>query len=294
MACWPALAAAILTNIPAAAADGGRHLALQVSGIPGASASEGVELEESSNQISVGLHRFGNDEAWLGVGLEYQYTRYEYEGLDSRNRDLHRFQVPVRWQWTADTWTYGGVVAPGLATSSNVIKDPFNLVTADDVVVTARVHARRPLGGGTFYLGAAWDRLFGRPALYPFGGVEYAAGDRWHLRVGLPDPSVSFRASQRHTLSARLYPAGNQWHVLSDDWRNDFLYRAEGYRSRLTWSVNAFSSVTIDVFAGLEFGRHHRLETSTGNDRRLDVDSQWLFGVGVRSASAPMVFVHDY
>ena len=277
------------------AADDGRHLALQVSQIPGAAASgDGVDLQESSNQISVGLHRFGDGNTWVELGLEYQYTRYEYEGLDSRNRDLHRFQVPVRWRWTADQWAFGGVVAPGLATSSNVIKDPFKRVTADDVVVTARVQASRPLGSGTLYIGAAWDRLFGRPALYPSGGVEFNAGDRWRLRVGLPDPSLSFRASQRHTLSARLYPAGNQWHAVTDDFQDDFLYRAEGYRGRITWSIAAFSGIAVDVFAGLEFGRHHRLDTRAGNNVRLDVDSQWLFGIGVRTARAPLVFVHDY
>jgi hypothetical protein len=40
---------------------------------------------------------YATDSRSLSLGLDYQYTHYEYRGVNSRNRDLHRLQFPVRF-----------------------------------------------------------------------------------------------------------------------------------------------------------------------------------------------------
>ncbi|MEM9057125.1 MAG: hypothetical protein AAGD86_06590 [Pseudomonadota bacterium] len=289
-----ALLAALIALGTAARADDGRFAAAQVSRVTTASAASGdIALVEKTHQLSLGLHRFGNADASLDLGLEYQYTRYEYDNLDSRNRDLHRLQVPLRWRLPGERWRFAGVVAPGLATSSNVLRNPADRLTGDDLLLTARAEGRYGRGDRVPYVGLAYDRFFGRPAWYPVAGIDIAAGPRWQLRVGLPDPSVTFRLSERQSLNASAYPAGSQWHVVTDDLSDEFLYRVEAYRGRVTWSLR-LAGVVVDAFAGLEFERRHRLDDATGADVRLRVKDQWVFGVALRSTSAPLRFVHGY
>ncbi len=94
----------------------------------------------------------------FGAGLDYEYTRYEYDGVAGRNRDLHRLQLPLRFTREHGDWQLRGHVAPGVATSSNIMQDLFTEGSGEDLLLTARLEAERARGGRSAWLiGAAYD-----------------------------------------------------------------------------------------------------------------------------------------
>jgi len=249
-------------------------------------------VRTKENQVFAGFHRFNVGDGTLDLGLDYQYSRYVYDGIDGRNRDLHRFQFPLRYQGAVSGWKIDGNIAPGISTSSNVLKEFFDQISGDDLFATARLEGRSESGSRNWVLGLAYDRAFGRPLVYPIAGVELSPNDMLDLRLAFPDPGFEYRWSDRQSLSGRLFPAGHQWHVMTDDFSSEFDYRVEGIRAQLGWSIRLYKQLTLDISGGYEFGRKHYLTDDVGVRIESDIDAQWLFLIGLRSASAPRVYTH--
>lgn len=229
----------------------------------------------------------------LDVGIDYQYTRYGYDGIASRNRDLHRLQVPFGLRANGDEYYVDAFLAPGIATSSNAFKDPFGRLSGDDLFTTARLESgygrRRPV---TWLAGLAWDRSFGEPRLYPIIGWQYKPSPRLRARIAFPDPALQVAIGGRQALGLRLYPAGFQWHVLDDDLVTEFDYRVEAWRAELTWSLRAWRSMVIDLTAGYEFARRHELTDRTGMRIASDPDDAFLLTAGLRWRDGPVPQTH--
>ncbi len=270
-------------------------LALSVTRQPSADLSStpaSASVKTKENQVYAGFRRFGVRDGTLDLGFDYQYTRYVYDGIDGRNRDLHRFQFPLRYQGELSGWTIDGSIAPGLSTSSNVLKEFFDRISADDLFATARLEGRRGSGKRNWVLGLAYDRVFGRPLVYPIAGIELSPSDSLDVRLAFPDAGFEYRWSNRQSLSGRLFPAGHQWHVMTDDFSSEFDYRVEGMRAQLGWSIRLWKQVTLDVSGGYEFGRKHYLTDDLGVRIESDVDDQWLFLFGLRTGPAPLPYTH--
>lgn len=270
-------------------------LALSITRQPAAdfaSSPSPATVRTKENQVFAGFHRFATGRGTLDIGLDYQYTRYVYGGIDGRNRDLHRFQFPLRYQGDLGGWTIDGSFAPGISTSSNVLKEFFDQISGDDLFVTARLEGRRDWHSRNWVVGLAYDRRFGRPMVYPIVGIELSPSDALDVRLAFPDPGFRFRWSERQSLSGRLFPAGHQWHVMTDDFSAEFDYRVEGYRAQLGWSIRLWKKVTLDISGGYEFGRRHYLTDDLGVRIESDVDDQWLFLFGLRAGPAPLPYTH--
>jgi hypothetical protein len=270
-------------------------LALSITGQPAAdfaSSPSPATVRTKENQVFAGFHRFEAGRGTLDIGLDYQYTRYVYDGIDGRNRDLHRFQFPLRYQGEFGGWTIDGNIAPGISTSSNVLKEFFDQISGDDLFTTARLEGRRDRRSGNWVLGLAYDRTFGRPLVYPIAGIELSPGDALDLRLAFPDPGFRYRWSDSQSLSGRLFPAGHQWHVMTDDFSAEFDYRVEGIRAQLGWSIRLWRQVTLDISGGYEFGRKHYLTDDLGVRIESDVEDQWLFLFGLRAGPAPLPYTH--
>lgn len=270
-------------------------LALSIARQPAADFSSSparASVKTKENQVFAGFHRFNAGKGTLDFGLDYQYTRYVYDGIDGRNRDLHRFQFPLRYQGRLSGWKIDSNIAPGISTSSNVLKEFFDQVSGDDVFATARVEGRRESGSRNWLLGLAYDRTFGRPLLYPIVGIEFAPGDGFDVRLAFPDSGFRYRWSDRLSVAGRLFPAGHQWHVMTDDFSAEFDYRVEGIRAQLGWSIRLWKAITLDVSGGYEFARKHYLTDDLGLRIESDVDDQWLFLFGLRAGPAPLPYTH--
>lgn len=268
-------------------ANGSRSPEADFRGLP-----PGNDVRTSDNQVAAAFLRLERDTYTLDFGFDYQYTRYKYNELDSRNRDLHRVQFPVWLSAPIHDWQLNAHVAPGIFTSSNVLGDFFNRGSSDDLYVTGRIEARQGNTSAGWILGLAHDRSFGRSRTYPVVGINLAASDTLELRLAWPDPALRFRPNERHALSLAVFPAGNQWHVRTDDFSRDFDYRIEAWRSQVTWSFRAFRSTTIDLSLGYEFDRSHHLDDDPGNRVDADADDQWLFAIGFRFGDGPLPLTH--
>ena len=270
-------------------------LALSATRQPAANFSDSpstATVKTKENQVYAGLRRFEAAGGTLDLGFDYQYTRYVYEGIDGRNRDLHRFQFPFSYRRTLNEWTIDGSLAPGISTSSNVLKEFFDRISSDDLFATIRLQGRRESASRNWLIGLAYDRAFGRPLVYPILGLETSPNDRLDVRLAFPDPGFRYRWPDGQSLSGRLFPAGHQWHVMTDDFDAEFDYRVEGIRAQLGWSIRLWKELTLDVSGGYEFARKHYLTDDLGVRIESDVDDQWLLLLGVRSGQAPLPYTH--
>ena len=214
-----------------------------------------------------GCLRFDAGEIGFDLGADYQYTRYEYAGIDGRNRDLHRLQLPVGFDYRKESWQLDGFIAPGVATSSNVMKDLFDAGSSDDVIVTARMEGMIHAGEHLSWLaGLAYDRAFGRPAAYPVFGALYRPWNHWRFRLAFPDPAIRYSPSTRQRWRVRLFPAGNAWHVVSEELNDDFDYEVESWRAQATWSLGFKNMIWVDLSAGYEFNRRHEFIDDRGSN----------------------------
>jgi hypothetical protein len=259
-----------------------------------ASAETEGEVETKENRLAAGLLQFELGDTGFDLGLDYQYTRYMYENIDGRHRDLHRLQIPLGFNHGEESWNISGFLAPGVATSSNVMKDIFDRGSGDDYIVTGRVEGSFRLNPRLNWLaGVAYDRAFGEPKPYPVLGLLYHPDARLEFRFAVPDPAVEYRPSDRHRLSLRLFPAGFEWHVVSDEANDDFDYEVEAWRLQAVWSYRFAGSFWLDLSAGYEFDRRHAFVDDTGTSIDADVDSQWLISAGLRWGDGPLPYTHE-
>ena len=292
------LAALLLLAASAALGDiPGTHLAGNASRIPAADfrgLAPGANVSTEDNQFAASFARVSLGQATVDFGLAYQYTRYAYEAIDSRNRDLHRVQLPIWISAPLDVWQLRAYVAPGIFTSSNVLKDFFNRGTSDDLYVSGRVEATRTDASPSWLIRLAHDRSFGQSRTYPVLGLKLSPSESVDIRLAWPDPAVDVALSERQSLSLSVYPAGNQWHVRTNDFSREFDYRFEAWRSQFNWNVGITGSFSVDLSIGYEFDRSHHWTDDPGARLDADADAQWLYAIGFRLGGGPLPLTHGY
>jgi hypothetical protein len=270
----------------------GAYTVLPDSGFTSAGAESMLKTKE--NRLALGLLKIPAGGLAFDFGLDYQYTRYTYENVAGRDRDLHRLQIPLGFSHRTETWSATGFVAPGVATSSNVLKDLPDRGGSDDVITTGRVEIGVPRGARLGWLwGLAYDRAFGEDELYPVLGLTLQWDDRLALRLALPDPAVRYAPRDRHEFTLRLFPAGSEWHVVSDELNDDFAYRVEALRLQGIWSYRFGRSGWLDLSLGYDFDRRFRFVDDAGRFIHSPVESKVLLTVGLRWGNAPITFTHE-
>ncbi|MFW2404236.1 MAG: hypothetical protein ACN4GT_05665 [Gammaproteobacteria bacterium] len=248
-----------------------------------------ANLGTKETHLTIGLFGFGPDAGRLDLGLDYQYNRYSYEGLDSRNRDQHRLQVPLGLRAASGKWFVDAFIAPGVATSSNVFKDIPSQSSSEDFFATAQIEAGRSSGAATTWLiGAAWDRSFGKARVYPVAGLRYEPSERLIARIAFPDSDVKWQITNRQTVTLRLYPSGFEWHVLDDDLVTEFDYGVEAWRAEAWWSLEVMHNVLVDLSLAWEFARRHEFTDRAGTRLDIDADDAVFLTVGVRWNDGPL------
>jgi len=288
----------LLAGAPSLAADRGYPFtAASFTGVPesGFEFPElGSEVQSREYRLVLGLFEFDLGEVGLDLGADYQYTRYEYVGIEGRNRDLHRLQVPIGFDYRNRRWQLGGFVAPGVSTSSNIMKDLFDAGSGDDIIVTARLEGTTQAGEHLHWLaGLAYDRAFGQPAPYPVFGALYGPNETLTFRLAFPDPAIRYAPSQRQRLTVRLFPAGHAWHVFSEELNDDFDYEVEAWRARATWSLGFKNMIWLDLSAGYAFNRRHEFVDDRGRAIAVNTEDQFFASIGLRLGDAPIPYSNE-
>ena len=270
-------------------------MAARVAWLPASGFSDlapGAELAGKEYRLGLGLVRFDASAFRFDIGVDYEYTRYEFTNVDSRNRDLHRLQIPMLFESAFDGWRLQAFIAPGASTSSNVFKDFLNRGSSEDAFVSARAALHRVSSTSEWFLGAAYDRSFGEPRVYPVAGVELMPSQALRIRLAFPDPGFALQVSERQYLQGRVAPAGHQWRVVSDDFGSDFDYRVETLRAQLNWNYRLWRQLSVDLSVGYDTGREHHFASSSGVPLNSEVASAWLFAVGLRLGAAALPHAH--
>lgn len=195
--------------------------------------------------------------------LDYAYQRFEYRDLASRNRDLHRLELPLSWQRNAPlSWTVE--LRPVIASSSNVFKEFWSRNSSDDYMWHGRAILERSSVGSGWRLGAARDDAFGRESTYPVLAVLRQA-DGIQLELGWPVSRIVLEGGRRIELGGELAPAGARWHVVSDERGGaSFDYEVRAWRAGGFLHWRSACGFLLTSRAGLEFERRHRLEDDRG------------------------------
>jgi hypothetical protein len=216
----------------------------------------------------------------LRLRFDYDYTHVGYDGLQTRNRDLHRLIVALQWRARDGPWY--GELAPAIATSSNVFKDLAGRGSREDFDLYGRIGYRR-LGesGRGWRIALVRDAAFGAPRLYPTAALLWRE-PRWSADLGLPTTRVAWQPTAAISLGAVVLPDGGHWHVTSDERGGaEFDYESRTWRAAVTASWAATASVRIDLQAGVAFRRRHVLEDDTGTRIARDAGTAPYWGIAI-------------
>ncbi|WP_405229464.1 HAD hydrolase-like protein [Lentisalinibacter sediminis] len=249
----------------------------------------GAEVATRESTLSACLLSTDSGRYGFDLGMDYAYVRHEYDGVAGRDRDLHRLQLPLTLRRHGDGWRVDALFAPGVATSSNVFKDLGSRASDEDFLLTGRIELRLRRGPrSAWLLGAAHDRSLGVSRTLPVVGLEYRPSAALGLRLAWPDPSVQVAVSARQSVVLDVVPAGQRWHVVSDELGDTFDYRLEGWHIRATWSYRLKEGLTVDVGVARELGREHGFLDDTGRSIDAGVDAGYVFTLGIRLGGMPL------
>jgi hypothetical protein len=254
------------------------------SEMPGLGSGASVAAEEYF--ATAALPVYTGDSRSVSLGLDYQYMHFDYRGVPSRNRDLHRLQFPVSFVFHDNALEIDGYIAPGIATSSNIFKDFMKRGSSDDWYLSGAVEIRHGKDARQWIAGLAYDRFFGRDRLYPVLGVGMMVKSDLVLRLAYPVSGVEWRKSDRGTLAAHVYPAGFAWRVVHDDFASEFDYRVEGIRSQVQWRYRIYRQLHLDLHVAYETNRRHEFASDRSERLESTADDEWLVGFGLGIGAA--------
>lgn len=210
------------------------------------------------------------------IGADYAYTRYTFDGVTSRARDLHHLFVPLQWRARDDRWL--AALTPVVATSSNVFKDLVNRGERDDFDLHLRLQAQDWVGPAIGWrAGIVRDRAFGSARFYPDVALLWKR-ERVQAELGVPSSRIDWQVRDRLALGAAVFPDGGSWHVISDERGGaEFDYIARAWRSALTADWRPWRWLRASAQAGVEFRRRYRFEDDTGAaiDREAGSAGYW-------------------
>jgi hypothetical protein len=229
-----------------------------------------ARIRERETGFSLWSPEFAFDPFAFRMAANYAYTRYEFQGVPTRDRDLHQLHVPLQWRGDDSHWRV--VLTPVIAASSNVFKDLLERASGDDFDLYGRWQVERwtdtALG---WQVALVRDAAFGAPRLYPAAALLWR-GEHVSAALGLPESSVRWNPRGNLALGAAVFPIGGRWHVVSDERGGaEFDYLARAWRGAVTADWSPWPRLKVSVQAGVEFARHYQFEDDTG--ARVDRDA---------------------
>ena len=229
-----------------------------------------ARIRESEIGFSLWSPLFAFDRFAFHMAADYAYTRYEFHGVPTRDRDLHQLHVPLQWRGHDNRWRF--VLTPVIAASSNVFKDLLKRSSSDDFDLYGRWQVERWIDTALgWQVALVRDAAFGAPRLYPAAALLWR-GERVSAALGLPESRVQWNAHGNLALGAVIFPTGGRWHVVSDERDGaEFDYLARAWRGAVTADWSPWSRLKVSVEAGVEFARNYQFEDDTG--ARVDRDA---------------------
>jgi hypothetical protein len=229
---------------------------------------EMYELELNATPLLLG------DEPWmLGVGTEFNWTRFDFKELPYKTEDLYIIKIPFSVIYEDEKWSVMGSVAPGVFSDLNDLTD-------DDFRITGyamsyyKWNPRLKLA-----LGAAYDRVFGRDELYPLAGVVWDVGEHLEFNLVLPYPAIIYSPSRRLLFFADARPAGSLWNVEGTDEDSDF--KLEGWRLGLGLEYEIYKHIWFHLGGGASVDRKYEYREKGFDYIDSDADDAFFVRTGI-------------
>ena len=193
--------------------------------------------------------QFKMDETW-SFGVGHRYVILDMDPIELQtNGHLHTLFFPVHRQSTSGSKGFRFSIAPSLSASSNVLKDPGEYSTDTFQFLAALVWSRELSDRVELRYGVCGDHRFGSYEIYPSITIAWQPRTDLMVEMGFPTTRLSYQASPNTSLSLRIAPYGNEWHVKSKDMDNQsqLVFEASLVECAITWQARKQLSVTASV-----------------------------------------------
>lgn len=236
-----------------------------------------IDRESSSIDMHVNL-----SETWsMGVGHRYDQLDAAGIGLPT-NGHLHTVFMPFHRQIGSDTSGFRVSVAPAMAASSNVLKDPDEY-SADAFQLLAALVWNRNLSEKTAVrFGACGDHRFGGYSVYPLVSFDWQPHNDWLIELGFPVSRMTWQVTDSLAMALRVAPDGNEWHVENKamDRQSQLVYEATLFEYAVNWQFH--ERLTASVSAGRLVDIRYKVTLLNDINARLTGSDVTRVGAAIR------------
>ncbi len=220
-------------------------------------------------------------ESWA-IGAGHHYDILGIERLQPQsNGHVHTVFFPLHRISKSGNNGVRFSLAPALAASSNVVKDPGEY-SADAFQLLGALVWTRSLSDRTMLrYGVCGDHRFGRYELYPSINIDWQPHADWTIELGYPTTRVTYRASKAFDSSLLITPDGNEWHVRDKglEKQSQLVYEAWLVEWAFRWKANKHIAISASV--GRQFDNRYELTLLDDRPIRLSSDSVTRFGAAL-------------
>lgn len=217
------------------------------------------------------------------IGVTHDYRAHEVlVPVSEPQTNGHVHALSLRYRFNGPRWEVAA--SPVLATSSNVGRHPRAI---DRRLIDWHGLLRRKLPLNrhtTIYVGVCRDDRFGRVAVRPVLGVQWAPGNRFTLTLGWPNSHLTWDVHPSWHVDAAVAPIGGKWTVYDNDLARRTAFQAEGWRLTVGLGLRPAPRHRIAINVGRVIRRSFRFHLDNGarfssafdDARTLGVEWQWL------------------
>jgi len=193
--------------------------------------------------------QYKKNEIW-SFGVGHRYVILDVEPIELQtNGHLHTLFFPVHRQSGSDSKGFRFSIAPSLSASSNVMKNPGEYSADTFQLIAALVWSRKLSDRVELRYGVCGDHRFGSYEIYPSITIGWRPRTNLMIEMGFPTTRLTYQALPSTSLSLRIAPYGNEWHVKSKDMENEskLVFQASLVECAVTWQARKHLAITASV-----------------------------------------------
>jgi hypothetical protein len=204
------------------------------------------QIEREDRNVDL---QYKMNEVW-SFGVGHRYVILDVEPIELQtNGHLHTLFFPVHRQSSSDSKGFRFSIAPTLSASSNVMKDPGEYSADTFQLLAALVWSRKLSDRVELRYGVCGDHRFGSYEIYPSITIGWRPRTDLVIELGFPTTRLTYRALPNTSLSLRIAPYGNEWHVKSKDMENQsqLIFEASLVECSVSWQARERLAITASV-----------------------------------------------
>jgi hypothetical protein len=204
-----------------------------------------------------------------------QYDRLLIDDGATADLELYKLKLGVTGIWKVGAHALALSATPGVHSDLEHL-DEDDLRLEASAVWTVSASERLD-----WLLGFAYEDQFGRPGLFPIGGLRWKPAEGWEVDLLFPAPRLRYQPLARLAVFIAGEPVGSTWNVSRRD-QPAIDIRQSGYRLGAGVEGSPWSGLWLAVFAGREVNRSYDISERHGADiQTWDVEDQDFIRVSI-------------